>query len=443
MLVLPVKQPKTARTTMSSEPIYTGELQPCLGGFLQFDVKLGDTATNLAAVRQELATLKARGPGLLVLPELWGAGFDYPNLAGHAARTPELLAALQAEAARYNLHLAGSLPEAADGMVYNTLFIIGPSGVAGMLRKQQLFAPMAEDQHFTSGDNPQPVATDLGLVAGLVCFDLRFPDLARGQAARGAQILVVSGQWPAARREHWRVLLQARAIENQLFVIGCNRFGSTDSTEFGGHSMVVAPDGTILAEAGTEAETKMVELDPAKVTRSRKLFTAAARTPYRYHDQEKIVSLEELLELRAAYRQLGRRVVFTNGCFDILHRGHVTYLEAARRLGDCLVVGLNGDTSVKRLKGPNRPMNDEEARARVLAALGCVDFVVLFAEDTPQELINALLPEVLAKGGDWPVEKIVGATEVLAAGGRVFSIPLVADFSTTGLIEKIASKETG
>lgn len=428
---------------MTTEPMYTGELQPCRGGFLQFDVKEGDIEANLASVRRGLAALNPSGPALLVLPELWGAGFDYPRLAAHAARTPELLAALQAEAARYQIHLAGSLPEATGEGIHNTLFIVGPGGVVGEIRKQQLFAPMGEDHHFTGGDNPQPVATPLGLVAGLVCFDLRFPDLARHQAGRGAQLLVVSGQWPAARREHWRVLLQARAIENQLFVIGCNRYGLTEETEFGGHSLIVAPDGTILAEAGGGEEARLVELEPARVSRSRKLFTAAAFSPYRFPDREKIVTREELLELRAAYRRLGRRLVFTNGCFDILHRGHVTYLEAARRLGDCLVVGLNADASVQRLKGPSRPMNDEDSRARVLAGLGCVDFVVLFAEDTPQELISALLPEVLAKGGDWPVAKIVGAPEVLAAGGRVFSIPLVADFSTTGLIEKIAGREKG
>jgi len=428
---------------MTTEPMYTGELQPSRGGFLQFDVKLGNTEANLAAVRRGLAALKPAGPALLVLPELWGAGFDYPNLVAHGARTPELLAALQGEAARYDIHLAGSLPEAAEGLIYNTLFIVGPSGVVGAFRKQQLFAPMGEGQHFTAGDNPQPIATELGLVAGLVCFDLRFPDLARSQAARGAQLLVVSGQWPAVRREHWRVLLQARAIENQLYVVGCNRCGVTDDVEFGGHSLIVAPDGAILAEAGEDVAAQLVELDPALVARRRKLFTAAALTPYRFPDRDKIVALEELLELRGAYCRLGRKVVFTNGCFDILHRGHVTYLEEARRLGDCLVVGLNSDASVKRLKGPSRPMNDEDARARVLAALGCVDFVILFEEDTPQELIAALLPEVLAKGGDWPVAKIVGAPEVLAAGGRVLSIPLVADFSTTGLIEKIAGREKG
>jgi len=428
---------------MTTDLLYTGELKACRGGFLQFAVKLGDPEANLAAVRQGLAALNPTGPGLLVLPELWGAGFDYPNLATHSGRTPELLTALQQEAARYNLHLVGSLPEAMDGAVYNTLFIVGPTGVAGMIRKQQLFCPMGENGSFTAGDNPRPVVTELGLVAGLVCFDLRFPELARSQAARGAQLLVVSAQWPAARLEHWRVLLQARAIENQMFVVGGNRCGIGDNTEFGGHSMLVAPDGSILAEAGTGPEARLVELDPALISRSRRLFTAAASRPYRFADQNKIVSQDELLELRATYRSMGRQMVFTNGCFDILHRGHVTYLEAARRLGDCLVVGLNSDASVQRLKGPSRPVNDEDSRARVLAALGCVDFVVLFEEDTPQELLTALLPEVLAKGGDWPVAKMVGAPEVLAAGGRVFSIPLVADFSTTDLIDKIAGRENG
>jgi rfaE bifunctional protein nucleotidyltransferase chain/domain len=430
---------------MTTEPIYTGELQPCRGGFLQFDVQLGDIEANLAALRRGLARLQPAGPALLVLPELWGAGFDYPNMTSHCSRTPALLAAMREEAGRYDILLAGSLPEHGDDQrgyrrIYNTMFIVGPTGVAGQIRKQQLFAPMDEDRCFTAGDNPQPVATFLGLVAGQVCYDLRFPELTRTQAAQGAQLLAVSGQWPAARREHWRMLLQARAIENQLYVIGCNRCGETGDTEFGGHSLVVAPDGTVLAEAGSGEEGRLVELDPARVAESRKLFTAAAHSPYRFPDREKIVTLEELLASRAIYRKLGRRLVFTNGCFDILHRGHVTYLEAARRLGDCLVVGLNSDASVQRLKGPTRPMNDEDSRARVLAALGSVDRVVLFGEDTPRALISALRPEVLVKGGDWPVEKIVGAPEVLAAGGQVYSIPLVENFSTTGLIARIAGR---
>jgi rfaE bifunctional protein nucleotidyltransferase chain/domain len=322
-------------------------------------------------------------------------------------------------------------------LIFNTLYIVGPEGIVGSIRKQQLFAPMAEDHYFTAGVDPQPIATKLGLLAGVVCFDLRFPDLTRSQVARGAQLLVVSAQWPAARREHWRTLLKARAIENQVFVVGCNRCGASDDIEFGGHSMIVAPDGTVLVEADDQPDNVTVMVDPDLLARSRNLFTSVGSAVYRFPDQNKIVDLPVLQGIAENYRRLKRRVVFTNGCFDILHRGHVTYLEEARRLGDCLVVGLNSDASVRSLKGPERPMNDEQSRARVLAALGCVDHVVLFGEDTPLRLITALMPDVLVKGGDWPVEKIVGAEEVMAAGGGVLSIPLVGDFSTTALIERI------
>ncbi len=135
----------------------------------------------------------------------------------------------------------------------------------------------------------------------------------------------------------------------------------------------------------------------------------------------------------------GGRLVFTNGCFDILHPGHVDYLERARSMGDGLVVGLNSDASVRRLKGPQRPVNDQQSRARVLAALQCVDFVVIFDEDTPLELIREVRPDVLVKGGDWSVERIVGRDVVEAAGGTVCSIPLLAGHSTTGTVDRIVA----
>ncbi len=410
-------------------------------GFIQFDVRLGEIEQNLAEVKQALAALAPVPGAIIVLPELWAAGFDYPRMVDHAGRTPEMLEVLQEQARLYNICLAGSLPETATDrdrvIIFNTLYFTGPDGVVGTIRKQQLFAPMAEDRYFTAGTEPQPVQLGADLLAGAVCFDLRFPELIRHQAAKGARLLVVSSQWPAARREHWRILLRARAIENQIFVVGCNRCGTTDGIEFGGHSMVVAPDGTVLAEAAGQAENFLVALDDGLLAKTRALFTAVAANPYSFADQNKVMELADLKELIARYRQLGRRVVFTNGCFDILHRGHVTYLEEARRLGDCLVVGLNSDASVRSLKGPQRPMNDEQSRARVLAALGCVNHVVLFGEDTPLGLITELLPDLLVKGGDWPVDKIVGAEEVMAAGGGVLSIPLVGAFSTTALIERI------
>lgn len=136
-------------------------------------------------------------------------------------------------------------------------------------------------------------------------------------------------------------------------------------------------------------------------------------------------------------RAAGQRVVFTNGCFDILHAGHVTLLEAARAEGDLLVVGLNADSSVRRLKGPERPINPEHDRARVLAALRAVDAVVVFAEDTPAELIRRLAPDVLVKGGDYTVDTIVGADFVQARGGRVVVIPLVEGRATTAVVSKL------
>ncbi len=135
----------------------------------------------------------------------------------------------------------------------------------------------------------------------------------------------------------------------------------------------------------------------------------------------------------------GGKVVFTNGCFDIIHPGHVDYLERARSMGACLVVGLNSDASVRRLKGALRPVNDQQSRARVLAALACVDFVIVFDEDTPLELIKKVRPDVLVKGGDWSVERIVGRDVVETAGGTVCSIPLLDGYSTTGIVDRIVA----
>lgn len=133
----------------------------------------------------------------------------------------------------------------------------------------------------------------------------------------------------------------------------------------------------------------------------------------------------------------GKKIVFTNGCFDILHRGHVTYLAEARKLGDLLVLGVNSDASVKRLKGPERPINNETDRAFVLSQLKSVDFVEIFTEDTPLNLILTVKPDALVKGGDWRIDQIVGGKEVQANGGHVYSLNFVDGYSTTSLIEKI------
>ncbi|HEU0055317.1 MAG TPA: D-glycero-beta-D-manno-heptose 1-phosphate adenylyltransferase [Longimicrobium sp.] len=155
---------------------------------------------------------------------------------------------------------------------------------------------------------------------------------------------------------------------------------------------------------------------------------------------DKIVTRAELLE--RLKRPRAGTVVFTNGCFDVLHRGHVEYLAMARALGDTLVVGLNADESVRRLKGAGRPVNGEDDRAFVLAGLAAVDYVTVFGEDTPRELIAALLPDVLVKGGDYRREEIVGGDEVEAAGGRVVVAPLVPGRSTTSILERVRQGAT-
>jgi len=151
--------------------------------------------------------------------------------------------------------------------------------------------------------------------------------------------------------------------------------------------------------------------------------------------EKKICSPESLAE---AVTRIQRPLVFTNGCFDILHRGHVTYLGQARALGAAMVVALNSDASVKRQgKGDDRPINTLQDRLAVMASLACVDLVTWFEEDTPIERILACRPDILVKGGDWPVDRIVGASEVRAWGGKVHSIPFIHQRSTTSLVEKI------
>ena len=150
-----------------------------------------------------------------------------------------------------------------------------------------------------------------------------------------------------------------------------------------------------------------------------------------------VLSREALAAVCTRVKKAGKRVVFTNGCFDILHRGHVDYLTKAKALGDLLVVGVNGDDSVRRLKGPNRPIVNQDDRAAVLAALAAVDYVSLFDEDTPFELIRAIVPDVLVKGADWSLEAIVGKDVVEAAGGTVQTLEFLPNRSTSSIIQKI------
>jgi len=251
-------------------------------GFLQFDVKSGDIENNLSRVEEGLAEITASNdrisPGIIVLPELWATGFAYEKLPELTEKIPGLLEDLRVLSAKHNVHIAGSLPEFSKNSYFNTLFISCPTGIAGSYRKQRLFSPMQEDAFFTPGTKPRPIQTELGPIGALVCYDLRFPELLREQTGLGADLLVIPAQWPAARVNHWRILVQARAIENQMFVVAANRCGITDDTVFGGHSMIVAPDGSILLEASEGEEYRGIVLGPEMVTAARSLFSTVPTT---------------------------------------------------------------------------------------------------------------------------------------------------------------------
>jgi D-glycero-beta-D-manno-heptose 1-phosphate adenylyltransferase len=151
----------------------------------------------------------------------------------------------------------------------------------------------------------------------------------------------------------------------------------------------------------------------------------------------RVLSLHEAILRFGREKRNGRCLVFTNGCFDLLHPGHIETLEKARELGDVLIVGVNSDRSVREMKGTGRPIVPEQERAEVLAALECVDAVVIFDEPTPRAIVEALLPDVLVKGGDWASDQIIGREEVEGAGGKVVSVPVVAGYSTSAMVEKI------
>jgi D-beta-D-heptose 7-phosphate kinase/D-beta-D-heptose 1-phosphate adenosyltransferase len=199
---------------------------------------------------------------------------------------------------------------------------------------------------------------------------------------------------------------------------------------------LAAIDAAALGNAA--AGLKVAKRGTAVVTRPQ-LEAACAR--HELTGAAKRRTLAEVAAVVEALRGEGRRIVFTNGCFDLLHAGHVRYLEASRALGDCLVVGLNTDASVRRLKGPGRPILSLDERLHMLSALVSVDYLIPFDEDTPIELIRGLKPDVLTKGADYAPDQIVGADVVTAAGGRVERIPLAAGLSTSELIERIRGGE--
>ena len=240
---------------------------------VQFTIALGDIEPNLAQVRQELARLAGDGVQLVVLPEMWATGFAYKQLNELAQRTGSLVEELATLSRRYGMVIVGSLPEPHEDKVYNTAYLLDQGELRGKYRKIHLFSLMQEDRSFDGGDAWLLADTSIGKIGVFICYDLRFPELARRLAVEGAEILVVPGEWPRPREEHWRTLLRARAIENQLFVVAANCCGLVGKLDFFGMSLIIGPKGEVLAEGGDTPVTIRATLDFAVMAQWREQIT--------------------------------------------------------------------------------------------------------------------------------------------------------------------------
>jgi predicted amidohydrolase len=229
----------------------------------QMDVKWADPDANLAVARQMVGQASDAGADLVVLPELWGSGYDLARAAEYATLLSEgLFREMGLLARAHDLHVVGSLLEARDGQIYNTCALFGSQGLVGRYRKIHRFCLMQEDRYLAAGDRPALCNdTPWGMTALAICYDLRFPELFRTYALAGARLMVLPAQWPAPRVDHWRTLLRARAIENQCVVAGCNRVGADRDNVFSGASAVIGPWGEVLVEGGDQVALLVAEVD--------------------------------------------------------------------------------------------------------------------------------------------------------------------------------------
>ena len=231
------------------------ELRVAIG---QMDVALGDAEANLRTVQALAAEAASGGAELLVLPELWGSGYDLGRAEELADElNTGLFSAVAALSRHHRMAIAGSLLEwdAEEERAYNTATLYNADGaLLGRYRKIHRFGPMDEDRYLGAGDEAPLLTTEWGTTALAICYDLRFPELFRRYALEGARIIIMPSEWPVPRIEHWRTLVRARAIENQCFVVACNRVGADRANTFGGRSAVVDPAGAVLVEGGAETE---------------------------------------------------------------------------------------------------------------------------------------------------------------------------------------------
>lgn len=411
-------------------------------GIIQNTPVSNEPAESLKQIHDTLRILIQKGADIILLPELWATGPISPRNHYNEEETGQVTTALQKMCHESGCYIISGMPEIQDGHTFNSSVITGPEGIVASYRKIHLFTPFGEDKVFQPGDHICTAELDLEagkLLTGMaICFDIRFPEIFRYYARHGAEVIFLSCLWPEERLDDLRTLIRARALENQCFIVCANACGRVNRHTFAGHSMVVDPFGKVMTEAGNSPTSLLLKIDTALARKSRERFCSCfSGFLFEPAAHQKIVTLNQLKEISGRRKDTGQKMAFTNGCFDILHAGHVTYLRKAREQGDFLVVGLNSDTSISSIKGPDRPVNNEDDRALVLASLGFVDYVVKFSDDTPIKLINELRPDILIKGADWEEDQIVGAKEVKSWGGKVIRIPVVQDKSTTQIIQQI------
>jgi len=236
---------------------------------IQFNLTLGDVDANLAKALAGLRQAHAAGARLAVLPEMWSSGYDYRRLADLAERTPQVREQLCAFTAETQMVVVGSLPEKEGEALYNSATVIDSGRIVGRYRKLHLFSTMGEDRFLTAGDRDLVVDTSVGRIGVAICYDLRFPELFRKMALEGAEVICLPAEWPKPRQEHWRTLLRARAIENQLFIAAANCCGIQGKLDFFGMSLLISARGEVLAEAGETDTVLTASFDRAEMAEYR------------------------------------------------------------------------------------------------------------------------------------------------------------------------------
>ena len=242
-------------------------------GVIQFDVKNGQNEANLNTALGYLEALVSQNVSLAVLPEMFSCSFDNEKLREHSKVMEKIVERLSLFAKKNHIAIAGTLPEKEKDRIYNTMVFIDVDGnIKGKYRKLHLFRLTGEHLYYTAGNKIVTIDSSFGRIGLMICYDLRFPELARSLSLKDIQMIVVSAQWPESRKEHWKTLIKARSIENQIFMICSNRTGIDDNLQFPGMSMIVDPMGTILADAGSDDGSAFAEIEMKLVENARALI---------------------------------------------------------------------------------------------------------------------------------------------------------------------------